>query len=230
MDGIWIGEWIYWQLIHTTQNYTVEITDTHRLVSSVYSSLQQPFPDNGFTSCDSSASRTYVLLSQSPVQNSCQLTTQLTRSQAGGNSHQPPSFLFTGWPLTENWTLSLTNQLLHFTSLHSTKLQSKSKSSYFTTGGLPLISSSWRQAPWDPWPETFFRWTLTVIVLKLHPLWWEDRFFSYKYAWPFVKCTYHTYGRLLKILPFALYTSPLSVQALLSRSCLSYVSYVITAA
>jgi hypothetical protein len=37
---------------------------------------------------------------------------------------------------------------------------------------------------------------------------------------------------LLKILPFALYlfTCPLSVQALHSRSCLSYVSYATTAA
>jgi hypothetical protein len=28
--------------------------------------------------------------------------------------------------------------------------------SYFTTGGLPPISSSWRQVPWGWWPETFF--------------------------------------------------------------------------
>jgi hypothetical protein len=33
----------------------------------------------------------------------------------------------------------------------------------------------------------------------------------------FVKCTYRTYGMLLKFLPFALYSSPLSVQALQSR-------------
>jgi hypothetical protein len=32
-------------------------------------------------------------------------------------SHQPPSLLFTDWLLPDNWTLSLTNQLLHFTSL-----------------------------------------------------------------------------------------------------------------
>jgi hypothetical protein len=36
---------------------------------------------------------------------------------------------------------------------------------YFTTGGLPPISSAWRQAPWDSWPEFFFNWTLAVIVL-----------------------------------------------------------------
>jgi hypothetical protein len=35
---------------------------------------------------------------------------------------------------------------------------------------------------------------------------------------------------LLKILAFALYTSPLSVQALQSRSCLFYLSYATTAA
>jgi hypothetical protein len=46
----------------------------------------------------------------------------------------------------------------------------------------------------------------------------------------FVKCTYCTYSMLLKILAFAVYTSPLSVQALQSRSCLSYLSYATTAA
>jgi hypothetical protein len=37
------------------------------------------------TEGDSSASGNLVLLSQQPVQNSCQLTTQLTESQAGGH-------------------------------------------------------------------------------------------------------------------------------------------------
>jgi hypothetical protein len=45
----------------------------------------------------------------------------------------------------------------------------------------------------------------------------------------FVKCTYRTYRMLLKILPFALCESPLSVQALQSRSCLTYVAYATTA-
>jgi hypothetical protein len=44
-------------------------------------------------------------------------------------------------------------------------LQSQSQS-YFTTGGLPPISSSWRQAPWEPRQVTLFsNWTLAVIVL-----------------------------------------------------------------
>jgi hypothetical protein len=44
----------------------------------------------------------------------------------------------------------------------------------------------------------------------------------------FVNCTYHTYSMLLKILPFTVYTCPLSVQALQSRSCLSYLAYATT--
>jgi predicted GIY-YIG superfamily endonuclease len=36
--------------------------------------------------------------------------------------------------------------------------QSQSQS-YFTTVGLPPISSFWRQAPWDPRPDIYFNWT-----------------------------------------------------------------------
>jgi hypothetical protein len=42
---------------------------------------------------------------------------------------------------------------------------SSQSQSYFTTGGLPPISSTWRQAPWDPRPDFFFDWTPAVIVL-----------------------------------------------------------------
>jgi hypothetical protein len=54
--------------------------------------------------------------------------------------------------------------------------------------------------------------------------------FSHEYTCPFVKCTCSTYSIILKILPFALYTSPMSVQALQSTLCLSHVSYDTTAA
>jgi hypothetical protein len=43
------------------------------------------------------------------------------------------------------------------------KNQSQSQS-YFTTGGLPPISSSWRQAPSDSHPD-LFNWSLAVIDL-----------------------------------------------------------------
>jgi hypothetical protein len=75
----------------------------------------------------------------------------------------------------------------------------------------------------------FFNWTLAVVVLMQHPLWWEG-FVSYEYAWPFVKCASRTWSMLLKFLPLALHTSPLSAQALQSGSCLSCVSYATTAA
>jgi hypothetical protein len=55
---------------------------------------------------------------------------------------------------------------------------------YFTTGSLPPISSSWRQAPWDSGPEIFFNWALAVLVLMWHPLWWEDGCVPYEHAWP----------------------------------------------
>jgi hypothetical protein len=48
-------------------------------------------------------------------------------------------------------------------------LQSQSQS-YFTTGSLPPICSSWQQAPWDPKPEFLLsNWTLAVIGLTSSP-------------------------------------------------------------
>jgi hypothetical protein len=49
-------------------------------------------------------------------------------------------------------------------STWSTKCSKKSQIC-FTTSGLSPINSSWRQAPWDPWPEIFSNWTLAEIVL-----------------------------------------------------------------
>jgi hypothetical protein len=61
-------------------------------------------------------------------------------------------------------------------------------------------------------------------------LWREDGFVSYEYVCPFAKCTYSTYSVLWEILPCTLHTSSLSLQALQSRSYLSYVPYATTAA
>jgi hypothetical protein len=35
IDRLWIGNWIYWTLIHTTCDYPLQITITHRLAFSV---------------------------------------------------------------------------------------------------------------------------------------------------------------------------------------------------
>jgi hypothetical protein len=49
-----------------------------------------------------------------------------------------------------------------FSCLNSDPIQSQ-RQSYFTTGSILPISSSWRQATWDPRPVIlFFNWTLAV--------------------------------------------------------------------
>jgi hypothetical protein len=75
---------------------------------------------------------------------------------------------------------------------------------YFMTGGLPRVSSSWRQAPWDSRPVILFsncalavivllethdkvilfsNWTLAVIVLYITSLWREDGSVVYNCCW-----------------------------------------------
>jgi hypothetical protein len=108
--------------------------------------------------------------------------------------------------------------------------QSHRSHSCLTTGGLPPISSSWGQAPWGPRSEIYLQlnpcrhspYVTSSLTRGWVCLLWM--------GFAFVKCMYRTYSMLLKILPFALYTSPLSVQALQIRSCLSYLSYATTAA
>jgi hypothetical protein len=56
---------------------------------------------------------------------------------------------------TANCTLSLTNQLLHVTTLNS--VGSSQSQSYFTTGGLPPMGLSWRQDPLDSRQVFFFQ-------------------------------------------------------------------------
>jgi hypothetical protein len=46
----------------------------------------------------------------------------------------------------------------------------------------------------------------------------------------FVKCKYRTYSTWLKTLPFSLCKTPMSVQALQSRACVSYLTYATAAA
>jgi hypothetical protein len=108
----------------------------------------------------------------------------------------------------------------------STHLTTTSQSqSHFMTRGLPPISSSWPQT------KDFF-WQLNScchspsVPSSLTRGW----LCLWRISFTFVKCTYRTYSMLLKILTFALYASPLSVQALQSRSCLPYVSYATTEA
>jgi hypothetical protein len=106
-------------------------------------------------------------------------------SQEQGSPVIPPG---TGFPFRHILPLAGLRWRWPLPQVHSTRQPTLSQSqSYFTTGGLPPIISSWRQAPWDPRPEIyFFNWTLAVIVLMWHPLWRDDGFVCYQYAWPFV--------------------------------------------
>jgi hypothetical protein len=81
--GVWIGYWIYWPLVHTTRNYTLQNTDTHRLVSSVTVST------SCFLATDLTRWRFFSFPHSGPCHSClcrtlCQLTTKLTGSQAGG--------------------------------------------------------------------------------------------------------------------------------------------------
>jgi hypothetical protein len=100
--------------------------------------------------------------------------------------------------------------------------------SYIMTGGLPPINSSSRQAPWGLRSETFLFPTEPSRLTSLCNTLSDEKIgLSVMNTLGLVKCTYLTCSVLLKILPFALYTSPQSVQALQSRSCLSHVSYLL---
>jgi hypothetical protein len=75
----------------------------------------------------------------------------------------------------------------------------------------------------------FCKWTLAIKVL-IHPLWRENRLRVCQVYVLHIHMYMYIYSMLLKILPCALYKISLSVQTLQSRCCLSYISYVTTAA
>jgi hypothetical protein len=106
--------------------------------------------------------------------------------------------------------------------------QSQSQSqSYFTTSGLPSISSFWRQTSWDSWPELYFffyfKWTLMVAILIYHPLWRGDGL-SLSIGLGFVKFTYRIYSIILKIFVFSIYIQVLR-QSRLCTSDNAYLTY-----
>jgi hypothetical protein len=65
-------------------------------------------------------------------------------------------------------------QALSFTLCPHTK--TSQSQSYFTTGGLPSISSSWRQAPCGSWPEIFLTEPLRPNVRIAYLAWeWKKK-------------------------------------------------------
>jgi hypothetical protein len=115
IDGVQTGYWICWPLVYTTQNYTLQITDIYRLVYSVYYSLHYPFPCYGFSQ------RTFFSFLHSDL--------PVTASHAELLSTDNSTNWVPGWrPFHTNLlvfssqahNLTLTNQLLHVSSLNWT--------------------------------------------------------------------------------------------------------------
>jgi hypothetical protein len=62
--------------------------------------------------------------------------------------------------------------------------KSESEPELLYAGGLPPISSSWSQAPWDSRQVILFsNWTLAVIFLMQLPLWREEGSVVYNWYW-----------------------------------------------
>jgi hypothetical protein len=140
-DGVWIGDLIYWPLAHL------------RLVTSLYRSLSH----TDYYSQSSTASTNRFVATDVDTRTiaaSLNYTLQVSHIKSALHSR----------------TLA-TNSCLHSlpyrTEISTENCLDQSQSqSYFTTDGLPPISSSWRQAPWDSWLVILFsNWTLAVTVL-----------------------------------------------------------------
>jgi hypothetical protein len=117
------------------------------LISTLYKSLKHTL------SLFSLLSSPVVPLVTAP--NSGDSSTSALTSLSAGSQLYRLNFSFHRLPYNWHWHLQSQRQ----------------NQSYFTTGCLRTISSSCRQAPWDPRQEFLFsNWTLTIIVLMLHPL------------------------------------------------------------
>jgi hypothetical protein len=66
----------------------------------------------------------------------------------------------TGWPVIPPGAAFPFCHLIWLAGIRNWEPKVKVKVSYFMTGNLPPISSSWHQAPWEPRPEFFFSFEL----------------------------------------------------------------------
>jgi hypothetical protein len=182
-DGVWIGNRIYWTL--TGRNYKYLLQSQWVTQKFAITTAQKTFS---------------VLTSRSLVEAS---NGGHSPSSGFPNSPRPqlPASHFStatlNW-LTAKLLLALASIVIlgsesHGThnhillpyasgSLRNSQPTTQSRS-YFTTGGLPPISSSWRQAHWGSRPEFVFATETLRSVPMYHLLWREDGFVSYECAW-----------------------------------------------
>jgi hypothetical protein len=114
-----LDDWIYWHLVHTACDYTLQFTVSHRQVSFVNYSLQYLLPDNGFNGGRSPFSGLPIWpVPQLPASNS-KSSYQLNRS-----GHLTPTSYSPLRVFTFNWTtiwlqFTSSHQLLHVTPLYN---------------------------------------------------------------------------------------------------------------
>jgi hypothetical protein len=164
IDGVWIGDWLYWPLVYTTRNYTLQITDAHRLVSSTYYSLHYPLVTAACPEFLSTDNSTNWVPGWRPF-------------------HQPPSLLVTGWLSTDNWQLnSLTHQpatSYHFSQLNSWQLYPITD---YGRTRLTLLKTFQHK----PYKKHHFHCYSPTIPWPLHALLWEPIQWAIAEEWVFV--------------------------------------------
>jgi hypothetical protein len=148
LDGVWIGEL---DSLTTYINYSaLQVITALSLISTLYQSLAHA------KSFQSSLVSKVEILQLSALTSLLSDEYPATELLLTVKSTTAPSLLslpcrawFNCQPSTEIFHSS-TN---YFTSVHSTELHSvrvSQSQSYFATGDLPPISSSWSQVPWNP--------------------------------------------------------------------------------
>jgi hypothetical protein len=120
------------------------------------------------------------------------------------------------WSNSFNWTLyyffscrlrALDSRLLSYDCLRLISQTQSQSQSYFTTGGLPPISSSWRQSLETHDHRFFSSWTPAVLHKSLSWLWRAFLYNIYRVAlstvsWNFIlNCSPHPTNRLPVCMP-----------------------------
>jgi hypothetical protein len=166
---------VSWQRIYNTGNIKVSLN--HTLPISLYYSTHKVFKSH-----IKSSQVDFYFFFNSTLQAYCLLASYFSLFQLKVLNNSTTEL---PWATSYDWLQS--------------QNQSQSQS-YFTTGGLPPISSSWRQAPWDPRSDLFFQlnscgnspYASSSLIRRWVCLLWICLAFRQVYV-------SHTYSMLLKM-------------------------------
>jgi hypothetical protein len=144
IDGAWFGNWIYWSLMNRLQvTLVLSLVHTHGSSLQNIVNLFQPAVFSPVVAWQRLWTAEFPLslgFRTIPV-------SQLPASNNNSSQRLNLSYL----------TNAITHQpAVYFPALHSTGLNYTALSNWTVKVNIiPPISSSWRQAPWDPRPEIF---------------------------------------------------------------------------